>query len=339
MYFTLPNLKEHFEDVNTSKKEEIEEERNKELCKTVQKSRIEEHQINQELLHKQAELKHIQEAKSHTISETKLLEFDLEKLTAIYEKFQEETQALITYNTKLQEEFIKSGKELNNLNGSNNEIKAQIATKEAQNTKLLNDYKSSIKEKQANDIIEEQLKKQLSVIADKNDALAKTIQKTLEERQEQKKVLNKKLAEESSKLKLEFDTLNELRLLLSKNENTYNKLQEQQDVFERQIVQIQAKIKDDTKQRLTYEFEIQQIKLALQRRDLTNTIVQKDIENLRKSYENTSKTKTQKALIISKLKSENASSKDEIKKLQDAIDNLKPKEQSKQTECKPCKSS
>jgi chromosome segregation ATPase len=322
LYLTLPNLKEHFENMQEQKQEQ-EQMQDEELLKKVQKGRIEENQINQQLQYKRAELKQKQDATKHTFSESVLLEYDLEKLKAIYLKFHSELKALQTYYTSLQKEYVQSGEDLNRLRVTNSENKAQCTTLGTQMIKLKNDYETALKEQKANEIIETQLKKQLSLITDKSNPLVKTIQATLNERQLQKKALDKKVTEASTKLKIEYDTLNDLKMLLSKNEEKYKSVQAQHNLIEQQIVKTNSKLSQDTKQKQNYEFELTQLKQSINNYDRMNTRTQKDIVGLYNSYNATSKTNGEKTNRISKLQAENISTTAEIKQLQETINKIK----------------
>ena len=191
MYFTLPHLKEHFENMPTkANKEEI----SNELENTVD-------------------------------------EYDLEKKTAIYVKFQLESDALKLYRADLEKEHMKIANELARIYETHSIERAKCSSMEKEYLKLKRDYEVSLKEKQASIIIEEQLKKQLTL----NDT--KNVENALDERQEQKKALEKKLADIGTKMAQEYEIMNNLKIKLSKDEHTLTQLKKQRHVMEHQMAQ------------------------------------------------------------------------------------------------------
>jgi len=219
MYFTLPHLKEHFENMPTNKQDKRDESKN-----TFDKNKT--------------------EAKQEK-SVSALYEYDLEKKVAIYVKFQSESDALKSYYTNLEKLYVKSGKDLAMMRETYSIERAKCTTMEKEYTKLKRNYEDLLKEQQASLVIEEQLKKQLSLIDSNHNPLAKTIQKKLDERQEQKKTTEKKIAEEASNVLQEYEIMNNLKLKLSKDEDSITKLKKQYDVMERQMAQLPSTTTND----------------------------------------------------------------------------------------------
>jgi chromosome segregation ATPase len=330
MYFTLPHLKEHFENIPVDKNDQKTCDKLKQEYK---KNQAEERQISTELENKRNELKKEQDAKDQTLNETSLFEYDLEKKTAIYAKFQSELDALKSYHKNLEKDYIKSGKDLALMRESHSIERAKCTSMETEYTKLKRDYEASLKEKLASEIIEEQLKKQLSLIDTKNDPMAKVIQTTLDERQEQKKVIDMKLAEEATKLKLEYDTMSNLKIKLSKDEDAFTKLKKQRDVIERQMVQLDTKINRDSKQKSVYENELKQMKKTIEVRDVLNKDLQNDINKLRLNYDNDNKIHIKNSSELSRLKAENIATNTMITDMKNKINKFKI-EQANQKDCK-----
>lgn len=320
-YMTLPNLHEHF--VSESKKMSDLKKEYEALKKKYRKNHYEERQVNSELKGLKRNLSVQVKSKDVSIFKSGLLEYDIEKALAGYNKVKLEVDAVKSYYDNLQKEYIRVGKELSVLKDEHALDKTKCSLIDTKLIKNKRDFETLTKEVQAVDTQIIELKKQLALMVTKKDPLADTLGQVLADRQKQKTEIDKKLAEASTKMKAELKSQQELKRKLSIDEDKLTQLKKQQSLDERQLVQTKEKINKESEDKKRREVELKQIKESISIRDNVNKSLQTDVNKMRDKYNKGIKTGTDIVSKINEMRTKTVNESLEIKKLREAIEKLK----------------
>jgi len=318
---TLPNLHEHF--VSEEKKERELRKEYEELKKKYRKNRYEERQARSELNSLKHNLRYQVKEKDLAIFKSGLLEYDIEKALAAYNKVKLEVDAIKSYYDNLQKEYIRVGKDLDILKDEHSLDKEKCAVIDTKLIKYKRDHETLLKEVQGEESQVREIKKQLALMTSKKDPLAATLAQVLSDRQKQKAAIDKKLAEAGAKMKIELKTQQELKRKLSIDEDKLTQLKKQRSLDERQLVQTQEKIKKESEDKKRREIELKQIKDSISVRDGMNKSLQVDVNKARQKYNDVIKQETSVVQKINEMRTKTVSESMEIKKLRDAIEKLK----------------
>lgn len=320
-YMTLPNLKEHF--VSESKKMSELKKEYEALKKKYRKNHFEELEVNGELKTLKRKLNVQVKSKDVSIFKSGLMEYDIEKALAAYNKVKLEVDAIKSYYDNLQKEYIRVGKELSVLKEEHSLDKQKCSLVDTKVVKYKRDFETLTKEVQGEESQIRELKKQLALMVSKKDPLADTLTQVLADRQKQKAEIDKKLAETSAKLKADLKSQQELKRKLSIDEEKLTQLKKQQSLDERQLVQTKEKIKKESEDKKRREVELKQIKESINIRDGVNKSLQTDVNKMRDKYNKVVKDGTSITAKINEMRTKTVGESLEIKKLRDAIEKLK----------------
>ncbi len=319
-YMTLPKLHEHF--VSERKKEEALRREYDALKKKYSKNRHERLEVRGELQTLKSNLHYQVKEKDVAIYKSGLLEYDIEKALAAYNKVKLEVDAVKSYYTNLQKEYIRVGKDLSALKEEHALDKEKCSLVDTKLIKSKRDYEALIKVVQGGEIQLREVKKQLDLMVAKKDPLATTLAKVLVDRQKEKAVIDKKLAEAGVKLKIELKKQQELKRKLSINEDKLTRLKKQQSLGERQLVQTKEKINKEAAEKKRREIELKQIKESISIRDGINRNLQVDVNKAREKYNKVIRDETNVVKRINDIRTKTVGESLEIRKLRESITKL-----------------
>lgn len=319
-YMTLPKLHEHF--VSERKKEEALRKEYDALKKNYRKNRNEELEVRGELKSLKRNLQYQAKEKDIAIYKSGLLEYDIEKALAAYNKVKLEVDAVKSYYDNLQKEYIRVGKELDILKEEHALDKEKCSLVDTKLVKSKRDYETLIKVVQAGESQLREVRKQLDLMVAKKDPLATTLAQVLADRQKEKAEVDKKLAVASAKMKIELKSQQELKRKLSIDEDKLTRLKKQRSLDERQLVQTQEKINKESADKKRREIELKQIKESISIRDGINRNLQVDVHKAREKYNKVIRDETNVVNRINEMRNKTVTESIEINKLRESISKL-----------------
>jgi chromosome segregation ATPase len=321
MYLTLPQLKERFEMEHTD--EQALQKETAKLKKQYMKNLHEERMLRKELDALKKQVKIQSKQKDDGIHKQKLLEFDIEKSLANYNKVQIEVDAMKSYYASLQKTHLQTNAELNALKEAVAMDKQKLGTMETNRTKLLQDLTTVSKEKESTTIQIKQLKLQSDLMTTKKDPKAETLKLQLAAMQTTMTEQNNRFVELNARLRFEDAMITDLRNKMTEDLETLAKLKAQYDLDERQLVQTEMKFtnQEKTKQRLLEE--LKQIKESIAIKDCSNRSLQKTIAEIRTKYNHAQIHNSEVRNNMNVLRKQTIDESLKIKKLQDTVDSLK----------------
>jgi hypothetical protein len=321
MYFTLPNLKEHFEMEHTDEVALQKEMEN--LKKMYVKNLHEERLLKKELdgLKKQVTIQTKQ--KDDGIHKQKLLEFDIEKSLANYNKVKIEVDTMKSYYKSLQKGHLRTNADLNALKEAAAMDRQKLAAMETNRISLQQDLRTISKEKNATTIQIKQLKIQYDLMTTRRDPAAESMKLQLADTQKIASEQNSRFAEVSARLRFEDAMISDLKRKMAEDTETLLKLKMQYDLDERQLVQTEMKFTNQEKEKKRLLEELKQIKDTIAIKDCANRSMQKEINTMRAKYNHAQIHNSEVRSKLNKLRTQTIDESLQIKKLQDTVDSLK----------------
>lgn len=319
MYFTLPNLRENFE------MEHKQEEALLKLKKLYRKNLHEESLIKNELNQLKQRLDIQTKSKDTEIYKQRLLEFDIEKSIASYNKVKMEVDTIKAYFVNLQKEHIKVGRELAILKESNAMDRQKLGKLETNLMSLKMEYTTIQKEKQTTEIQITQLKTQLNLMTSKNhnDPVVASLKESLLDKQKEAAVLHKRFTETSTKIRFETASHKDLKHKIAQEEHTLAQLRTQYELDERQLVQAEMRYNKEVREKDRLMVELKDIKDTIKIRDYSNKSLQKDVNDMRTKYNDAIMHNSDIHQKLNEIRSQIITESIEIKMLQNTIDKLR----------------
>ena len=323
MYITLPNLREYFEVEHKQEEELIKE--NEKLKKLYRKNLHEESLIKNELEQLKKRLDIQTKNKDTEIYKQKLIEFDIEKSNASYNKVNMEVDAIKAYFKNLQKEHLKVGRELSSLKETNAMDRQKLGDLETNIMSLKMEYTTIQKQKQSSEVQIEQVKTQLEFVINKkyNDTDITSMKATLIDKQNEAADLHKKFIEITTKIRFETASYKDLKKKIENDDAKIAKLRIQYELAERQLVQAEMRHDKEVKEKDRLMAELKDIKEAVYIRDSSNKALQKDVNNMRVKYNDAIINNNDIHQKLNKLRTEIINESMEMKRLQDTIDKLR----------------
>jgi len=264
MYLTLPQLKERFE-MEHNDELALQKEMAK-LKKLHMKNLHEERMLRKELDTLKKRVKIQSKQKDEGIHKQKLLEFDIEKSLANYNKVKLEVETIKAYYTSLQKTHLQNNAELNALKEAVAMDKQKLAVMETNRMRLLQDVTTVSKEKESTGIQIKQLKIQFDLMTTKKDPKAETLQVQLAAMQTTTTEQNNRFAELNARLRFEDAMITDLRNKMTEDLETLAKLKAQYELDERQLVQTEMKLTNQKNEKNRLLEELKQIKDSIAKR-------------------------------------------------------------------------
>jgi chromosome segregation ATPase len=321
MYLTLPQLKERFE-MEHNDELALQKEMAK-LKKLHMKNLHEERMLRKELDTLKKQVKIQSKQKDEGIHKQKLLEFDIEKSLANYNKVKLEVETIKAYYTSLQKTHLQNNAELNALKEAVAMDKQKLAAMETNRIRLLQDVTTVSKEKESTGIQIKQLKIQFDLMTTKKDPKAETLQVQLAAMQTTTTEQNNRFAELNARLRFEDAMITDLRNKMSEDLETLAKLKAQYELDERQLVQTEMKLTNQKNEKNRLLEELKQIKDSIATKDCSNRSLQKTIAEIRTKYNDAQKHNSEVRNNMNILRKQTIDESLKIKKLQDTVDSLK----------------
>lgn len=261
--------------------------------------------------------------KDEGIHKQKLLEFDIEKALANYNKVKIEVDAIKSYYTSLQKAHLQTNAELNALKEAAAMDKQKLAAMETNRTKLQQDLNTVSKEKNSTSEQIKQLKLQSELMTARKDPQADSMKLQLASAQTAASAQHSRFAEINARLRFEDAMITDLKNKMEEDTETLLKLKMQYDLDERQLVQTEMKFtnQEKTKQRLLEE--LKQIKDTIAIKDRSNRSLQKTIAEIRTKYNHAQIHNSEVRSNMNILRKQTIDESLKIKKLQDTVDSLK----------------
>lgn len=320
LYTTVPKIHEHF--TTESKKQKALMNDYDQLKKKYLKNTQETVAAKEELKTLTKNLRLQSASKESGLNKGALLEYDVEKAQAAYNKVNLEVNSLKSYLENLQKEYIKTGKTLDTMKTEYAIDKEKCTVIDTSLLKSKGDYTTLQKEVEGATSQISELKKQLALMTTKNDPLATTLAPVLEDRQKQKLELDKKLAETGAKLKAEMNQQEQLKKKLTLDEEKLAKVKKQHGLNEQLLVKTEAKFKSESSEKKKREVDLKQLNDSISVNDGLNKKLQEDVNKMREKYNKATKDGTTVASKIVEMRTKTTNQSIEIKKLQQAVEEM-----------------